>query len=82
MPPPPAQQIAAALAARAWTAQDLAEITGYSAKTISLVMNERQAITPLFAACIEKALGLSALDMLFWQNRQALYGEGGLLQTS
>lgn len=53
-----------------WTQNDLAEITGFSTKTINLLINNKQGITPETAVTLEKVFG-SPAD--FWIEVDAKY---------
>ena len=53
-----------------WTQADLAEATGFSMKTINLLINNKQGITPETALILEKAFG-SPAD--FWIEVDAKY---------
>ena len=53
-----------------WTQNDLAEVTGFSLKTINLLINNRQGITPETAVTLEKVFG-SPAD--FWIEVDAKY---------
>ena len=43
-----------------WTQNDLAEVTGFSTKTINLLINNKQGITPETAVILEKVFGSPA----------------------
>ena len=53
-----------------WTQNDLAEVTGFSLKTINLLINNKQGITPETAVTLEKVFG-SPAD--FWIEVDAKY---------
>lgn len=53
-----------------WTQSDLAEVTGFSLKTINLLINNKQGITPETAVTLEKVFG-SPAD--FWIEVDAKY---------
>lgn len=53
-----------------WTQADLAEVTGFSAKTINLLINNKQGITPETAITLEKVFGSPAV---FWIEVDAKY---------
>lgn len=53
-----------------WTQQDLAEVTGFSLKTINLLINNKQGITPETAITLEKVFGSPAE---FWIETDAKY---------
>lgn len=53
-----------------WTQSDLAEVTGFSTKTINLLINNKQSITPDTAVILEKVFG-SPAD--FWIEVDAKY---------
>lgn len=53
-----------------WTQADLAEVTGFSAKSINLLINNKQGITPDTAVTLEKVFG-SPAD--FWIEVDAKY---------
>ena len=53
-----------------WTQNDLAEVTGFSLKTINMLINNKQGITPETAITLEKAFGTPA-D--FWIEVDAKY---------
>lgn len=53
-----------------WTQADLAEVTGFSLKTINLLINNKQGITPDTAVTLEKVFG-SPAD--FWIEVDAKY---------
>ena len=43
-----------------WTQNDLAEVTGFSLKTVNLLINNKQGITPETAVTLEKVFGSPA----------------------
>lgn len=53
-----------------WTQNDLAEVTGFSLKTVNLLINNKQGITPETAVTLEKVFG-SPAD--FWIEVDAKY---------
>lgn len=53
-----------------WTQNDLAEVTGFSLKTINLLINNKQGITPETAVTLEKVFGSPAN---FWIEVDAKY---------
>ncbi len=53
-----------------WTQSDLAEVTGFSVKTINLLINNKQGITPDTAVMLEKAFGTPSE---FWIEVDAKY---------
>ena len=58
------------LDALGWTQNDLADVTGFSLKTINLLINNKQGITPETAVTLEKVFG-SPAD--FWIEVDAKY---------
>ena len=53
-----------------WTQNDLADVTGFSLKSINQLINNKQGITPETAITLEKVFGSPAE---FWLNVDAKY---------
>ena len=66
----PGKMLSRILEARGWKQSDLAEVTGLSDKTISLIIKDKQAITPETAKILSDATGKS---MEYWLNMYANY---------
>ena len=68
--PGPGDIIRDAMEELGWNQADLAEITGLTVKSVNLIINNKQAITPETAALLGKVFS-SPAEM--WLNLQARY---------
>ena len=68
--PAPGEIIWDAMEELGWNQADLAEITGLTVKSVNLIINNKQAITPETAALLGKVFS-SPAEM--WLNLQARY---------